>query len=165
MFIVSCSQSNTTDGSKNVENKKLIEQDSSKIKNHVEVEETKKESSETKQVMSFQELYPKLKKALIKSTCEPCKTEEGKNSLTANSKESNMFLSTWTWDPKTLKTKDIDDDGLVDYTIELLNEGGGCGGQVGIEERWTLFGSNQNKFVLTHHIPYRSSTGKWEKAN
>lgn len=54
-------------------------------------------------------------------------------------------------------------DYLVDYTIELSNQGGGCGGNIGQQERWTLFGTKPDKFIWTHIIPYRSESGKWEK--
>ncbi|MDA0686283.1 MAG: hypothetical protein O3C22_05595, partial [Bacteroidetes bacterium] len=57
-------------------------------------------------------------------------------------------------------TEDLNQDGQPDYTLELSNEGGGCGGQVAIMERWTLL-STTNKFSLTHFIPYRSETNKW----
>ena len=56
--------------------------------------------------------------------------------------------------------QDIDGDKLPDYTIELDNEGGGCGGQVLISERWTLF-SSKLAFIKTHYIPYRSQSNEW----
>ena len=76
-----------------------------------------------------------------------------------------MDLSSQKWDLKNnpLVVEDIDDDGLIDYTIELSNEGGGCGGQIGQEEHWTLFGLNLYRFIWMHIIPYRSETGNWEK--
>ena len=163
-FLFGCGQSDSTNNTQSTKSTKESSQDTSKTTLNKDNLSEGTNEAENSPTMTFEELYPKLKKSLIKSTCEPCKTKEGKNTLTANSKESDMFLSTWTWDPKTLKAKDIDDDGLMDYTIELSNGGGGCGGQVGIEERWTLFGSNPNKFVLTHIIPYRSPSRKWQKA-
>lgn len=164
LVLFGCGQADSTNNTPSPKNTKENIQDTSKTKLNNENLTGGTNEVGNSTTMTFEELYPKLKKSLIKSTCEPCKTEEGKNSLTANSKESNMFLSEWTWNPKTLKAKDIDDDGLMDYTLELSNAGGGCGGQVGIEERWTLFGSNPNKFVLTHIIPYRSTSRKWQKA-
>jgi hypothetical protein len=114
--------------------------------------------------LNFEHLYPILKKCLLKVVCDSYRIEEEDNSLIAYSKESNMFLSKWEWDLKDnpLLIKDIDNDGLLDYTIELINEGGGCGGQIGESERWTLFGSQPDRFKWTHVIPYRSITGKWE---
>jgi hypothetical protein len=113
----------------------------------------------------FEKLYPILKISLLATVCEEYTFEEQANSLTASMKESGGFLSTWYWDleNKPMKIKDIDQDGLLDYTIELSNEGGGCGGNIGQSERWTLFGAKPNQFIWTHTIPYRSSTGKWEK--
>ena len=114
---------------------------------------------------SFIKFYPILKRSLLATVCEAYNFEEQANSLTANMQESDGFLSTWHWDleNKPMTIKDIDHDGLMDYTIELENEGGGCGGNIGQSERWTLFGAKPNEFIWTHTIPYRSSTGKWEK--
>ena len=113
---------------------------------------------------TFELVYPLLKTNLLKVVCESYKIIEERNTLTVLSKETDMFLSSWEWDLKNkpLLVKDIDNDGLMDYTIELFNAGGGCGGQIGQEERWTLFGSNPKDFIWTHVIPYRSSTGKWQ---
>ena len=115
--------------------------------------------------LNFAQLYPILKKSLLAKVCETYQTEEDNNKLIAHSKESGMFLSSWEWDLKDnpLLIKDIDNDGLLDYTIELMNAGGGCGGQIGESERWTLFGSQPDRFVWTHVITYQSKTGKWEK--
>jgi hypothetical protein len=115
--------------------------------------------------LNFRQLYPYLKKSLLEIVCEPYRIEEGRSSLNAYSKESDMFLSSWEWDLNnpSILIKDIDNDGVKDYTIELLNQGGGCGGQIGQSERWTLFGSRPDRFVWTHTIPYRSESGKWEK--
>jgi hypothetical protein len=115
-------------------------------------------------VLTFGELYPVLKISLLKFVCEEYTVKEEENILYAYSKESEGFLSSWEWDliNKPVITKDIDNDGLVDYTIELFNSGGGCGGQIGEEERWTLFGSKPDEFVCTHIIPYHSETGEWE---
>jgi len=114
---------------------------------------------------TFEEVYPILKSNLLKEVCESYKIVEEQNTLTALSKANDMFLSSWQWDLKNkpLLVKDIDNDGLMDYTIELFNMGGGCGGQIGNEERWTLFGSNLQEFIWTHLIPYRSVTGEWQK--
>ena len=113
---------------------------------------------------TFEVVYPFLKTNLLKVVCESYKIIEEQNTLTALSKETDMFLSSWEWDLKNkpLLAKDIDNDGLMDYTIELFNAGGGCGGQIGQEERWTLFGSNPKDFIWTHVIPYRSATGDWQ---
>ena len=116
--------------------------------------------------MTWVKLYPILKKSLLESTCEPSVlSEETENSISVNSEESDFFLSAWVWDlvNRPLLIEDIDNDGLVDYTIEMSNEGGGCGGQIGEEERWTLFGSDPTNFIFTHRIPYRSETFEWEK--
>jgi hypothetical protein len=114
---------------------------------------------------TFGDLYPILKTNLLEVVCESYKIEEEHNVLTAISTRNDKFLSSWEWDleNKPLLVNDIDKDGLMDYTIELFNAGGGCGGQIGRDERWTMFGSNPNGFVWTHLIPYRSTTGKWEK--
>jgi hypothetical protein len=114
--------------------------------------------------MTWVQLYPILKKSLLESTCEPSVIfEENTNGIGVNSEESDFFLSAWGWDfvSRPLLIKDIDNDGLIDYTIEMSNEGGGCGGQIGEEERWTLFGSDPTNFVFTHLIPYESETGDW----
>jgi hypothetical protein len=114
---------------------------------------------------TFEEVYPILKTNLLKAVCESYKIIEEPNTLTALSNETGLPLSVWEWDLKNqpLLAKDIDNDGLLDYTIELFNAGGGCGGQIGRNERWTMFGSNPQKFVWTHVIPYRSVTGEWRK--
>jgi len=114
--------------------------------------------------MTWVQLYPILKKSLLESTCEPCiLTEEGESFISVNSQESDYYLSSWVWDlvNRPLLIEDIDNDGLVDYTIEMSNEGGGCGGQIAEEERWTLFGSYPTNFMFTHYIPYESETGEW----
>ena len=117
--------------------------------------------------MMWKELYPILKKSLLESTCEPCiLTYEGESGISVNSQEeSDYYLSSWEWDlvNRPLLIKDIDNDGLLDYTIEISNEGGGCGGQIAEVERWTLFGAKPDIFEWTHTIPYRSESGKWEK--
>ena len=114
----------------------------------------------------FDELYPILKNSLLKSVCEPFTTIDSKNSLDVLASSDvgigkGDFLGKWSWEDPAFINKDIDNDGLVDYTIELGNSGGGCGGQVFISERWTLFGSSPNYFILTHEIPYRSETNEW----
>lgn len=117
-------------------------------------------------VLTFSQLYPILKKSLLKTVCETYTVKESKNRLEALSKENKgHFLSTWEWDFKTspMTIKDLDKDGLMDYSIELFNEGGGCGGNIGESERWTMYGSKPNQFEWTHVIPYQSATGKWEK--
>jgi hypothetical protein len=113
---------------------------------------------------TFETIYPVLKSNLLKVVCESYKIVEERNTLKALSKETDLFLSSWEWDLKNspLIAKDIDNDGLMDYTIELFNTGGGCGGQIGQQERWILFGSNPKEFIWTHIIPYRSTSGKWE---
>ena len=114
--------------------------------------------------MTWGQLYPILKNNLLVSTCEPSVIfEENANSISLNSEESGYFLSSWEWDfvSRPLLIKDIDNDGLVDYTIEMSNAGGGCGGQIGEEERWTLFSSFPTNFIFTHYIPYESETGDW----
>jgi hypothetical protein len=125
-------------------------------------------SIKNKPELTFEQLYPVLKKSLLEEICEdyrPYRIEEESNSLSVYSQESDLFLSSWEWNLKDqpLLVKDIDNDGVIDYTIELSNAGGGCGGQMGQSERWTFFGSKPDRFIWTHTIPYRSSTGKWEK--
>jgi len=115
--------------------------------------------------LNFEKLYSILKKSLLQIVCESYRIEEERTSLSAYSKESDRFLSSWEWDfdNQPITIKDIDNDGLKDYTIELFNSGGGCGGQIGRSERWTLFGSKPHSFEWTHTIPYRSESGKWEE--
>jgi len=115
--------------------------------------------------LNFEQLYPILKQSLLEIVCESYRIEEKRTSIEVYSKESDMFLSSWEWDlnSQPILIKDIDNDGLKDYTLELLNSGGGCGGQLGQSERWTLFGSKPNRFEWTHTIPYRSESGNWEK--
>ena len=122
-------------------------------------------SPESEPNLNFEQLYPILKKSLLKIVCESYRIEEKSNNLQAYSKESDMFLSSWSWDLNNnpLLIKDIDNDGLIDYTLELSNEGGGCGGQIGESERWTLFGSKPDRFKLTHTIPYRSERNIFEE--
>jgi len=118
--------------------------------------------------LNWEELYPILINDLLESTCEPSViAEENENSFSVNSQESDSFLSSWYWDlvNRPILIEDIDNDGLDDYTIELLNEGMGCGGQIGEEERWTLFGADPYKFIFTHYISYDSETGNWEEKN
>jgi hypothetical protein len=116
-------------------------------------------------LLSFDELYPILKKSLLEIVCESYTVQEGKNGLSVYSRETKMLLSSWEWNltKNPLTVKDIDNDGQIDYTIELSNIGGGCGGQLAQEERWTLFGSKPDIFIWTHLIPYRSTSGSWEK--
>ncbi len=116
-------------------------------------------------ILNFKQLYPILKKSLLEIVCESYRIEEKINSLSAYSKESDSPLSSWSWDfnNQPLIIKDIDNDGLIDYTIEMINGGGGCGGQIEQSERWTLFGSKPDRFKWTHTIHYRSESGKWEK--
>jgi uncharacterized coiled-coil protein SlyX len=72
-------------------------------------------------LFSFDELYPILKKSLLEIVCESFTVEEGKNGLSVYSRETKMLLSTWEWNltKKPLTVKDIDNDGRIDYTIEL----------------------------------------------
>ena len=100
--------------------------------------------------LTWEQLYPILKNNLLQTTCEPCiVAEENETTLNLNSRDSDFFLSGWDFNKNNLKIADIDGDGIVDYTIEMFNSGGGCGGQVGFNETWTLFGSNPTKFVNT----------------
>jgi hypothetical protein len=155
----------------NVENAKAqINSDQEKIRQdstaQSEIESNNiKSTPENSPNLNFEQLYPYLKNSLIETVCEACRIEEENSSLHAYSIESDAFLSSWEWDlsNKPLLIEDIDNDGLIDYTIELFNAGGGCGGQIGESERWTLFGSRPNRFEWTHIIPYRSETGNWEK--
>jgi hypothetical protein len=156
-FLNACTSSKSEENSTQNQKKSAVIEDSTPlIQNKVKDEES---------VLTFKELYPKLKKSLLEYVCEDYNVKEEQNTLNAYSKESDGFLSSWEWDLKNkpLMVKDIDDDGLLDYTIELTNAGGGCGGQIGEEERWTLFGSNPKVFKCTHIIPYKSETGKWER--
>jgi hypothetical protein len=100
--------------------------------------------------LTWEQLYPILKNNLLQTTCEPCYiAEETEKTLILNSTESDGFRSGWDFNKNDLKIVDIDGDGLVDYTIKMFNSGGGCGGQVGFYETWTLFGSNPTNFVNT----------------
>ena len=164
----SCQQSNTTSTEKNVVDKQIdtsLKSTSDKVDDQIKQKTLENEKLADKSNLNFDQLYPILKKSLLKQVCESYNAKDEKNRLEATSKETGMFLSSWEWDFKTqpLLVKDIDNDGLVDYTIELSNQGGGCGGQLGQQERWTLFGAKPEKFVWTHIIPYRSESGKWEK--
>lgn len=164
----SCQQSNTTSTEKNVVDKQIdtsLKSTSDKVDDQIKEKTLENEKLADKSNLNFDQLYPILKKGLLKQVCESYNAKDEKNRLEATSKETGMFLSSWEWDFKIqpLLIKDIDNDGLVDYTIELSNQGGGCGGQLGQQERWTLFGSKPDKFIWTHIIPYRSESGKWEK--
>ena len=169
LLFSSCQQSNTTSTEKNVVDKQIdtsLKSNSDKVDDLTKEKNTENEKLADKSVLNFEQLYPILKKGLLKQVCESYNAKDEKNRLEATSKETgNRFLSIWEWDFKTqpLLVKDIDNDGLVDYTIELSNQGGGCGGNIGQQERWTLFGSKPDKFIWTHIIPYRSESGKWEK--
>ena len=102
----------------------------------------------------------------METTCEPCiVSEETPNSLAVNSRESDFLLSYWSFDKNTLKIADFDGDGLVDYTIEMLDEGAGCGGNLGFYERWTLFGSKPTIFINTHVTTIDSGNEKWVPVN
>jgi hypothetical protein len=160
-FLNACTSSKSEDNPTQNQKKSAVVKDSSDLVEYKAKDELKDEEP----ILTFKELYPKLKKSLLEFVCEAYTIKEEKNTLLAYSKESEGFLSSWEWDlnNKPLMVKDIDNDGLVDYTIELFNSGGGCGGQIGEEERWTLFGSKPNQFKCTHIIPYRSETGKWER--
>ena len=169
LLFSSCQQSNTTSTEKNVVDKQIdtsLKSTSDKVDDQIKEKTLENEKLADKSNLNFDQLYPILKKSLLKQVCESYYAKDEKNRLEATSKETgNRFLSSWEWDFKTqpLLVKDIDNDGLVDYTIELSNQGGGCGGQLGQQERWTLFGAKPEKFVWTHIIPYRSESGKWEK--
>jgi hypothetical protein len=160
-FLNACTSSKSEENSTQNQKKSAVIEDSTPLIQNKVKDEIKEEES----VLTFKELYPKLKKSLLEYVCEDYNVKEEQNTLNAYSKESDGFLSSWEWDLKNkpLMVKDIDDDGLLDYTIELTNAGGGCGGQIGEEERWTLFGSNPKVFKCTHIIPYKSETGKWER--
>ncbi len=105
---------------------------------------------------------------LERQECKPYEVTESSNErlcLTDPSNDSPLGCYDWATirsdSTATLFTvEDLDQDGQPDYTLELDNQGGGCGGQVSIMERWTLL-STINKFSLTHYIPYRSETNKW----
>jgi hypothetical protein len=161
LFISACTSSKSKENPTQNQQRSAVVKDSSDLVENKDKDELKVEEP----ILTFKELYPKLKKSLLEFVCEAYTIKEEKNTLLAYSKESEGFLSSWEWDlnNKPLMAKDIDDDGLLDYTIELTNAGGGCGGQLGEEERWTLFGSKPNQFKCTHIIPYRSETGKWER--
>jgi hypothetical protein len=161
-FLNSCNSSNSGTATNSKENK----HDPPKVNDNKEKVDTivNEKLKDQQPTLTFKDIYPKLKNSLLKVVCEAYTTTEEKNNLSVFSKETKMFLSSWEWDLKNkpLLVKDIDKDGLLDYTIELNNAGGGCGGQMGEEERWTLFGSRPDKFEWTHVIPYRSETGKWK---
>jgi hypothetical protein len=132
---------------------------------------TIKQKNEEKK-LDFNLLYPLLKKSLLKEICEiylPYKIDEQKNTLKVYSKESNIFVTSWMWDlhNNPIKNEDLDGDGMMDYTIELSNTGGGCGGQFYQKQRWTLFGSNMDFFVFTHAIDIQFNgnglEGRWFK--
>ena len=161
MCLSSCTSSKSEGNSTQNQKKSTVVKDSIVTVDNKAQDEIKDEEP----ILTFKELYPKLKKSLLEFVCEDYTVKVEKNTLFAYSKESDGFLSSWEWNLKNkpLMVKDIDDDGLLDYTIELTNAGGGCGGQLGEEERWTLFGSKPNQFKCTHIIPYRSETGKWER--
>jgi len=164
----SCQQSNTTPSETNVDDKQIdtsLKSASENTDNQTKEQNTENEKLAEKSVLDFDQLYPILKNGLLKQVCESYNAKDERNRLEATSKETGMFLTSWEWDFKTspLLVKDIDNDGLVDYTIELSNQGGGCGGNIGQQERWTLFGAKPDKFIWTHIIPYRSESGKWEK--
>lgn len=161
LFLSACTSSKSEDNPTQNQQKSAIVKDSSDLVENKAKDEVKDEEP----ILTFKELYPKLKKSLLEIVCEDYTVKDEQNTLFAYSKESESFLSSWEWDLKNkpLMVKDIDDDGLLDYSIELTNAGGGCGGQLGEEERWTLFGSKPNQFKCTHIIPYRSETGKWER--
>ena len=165
----SCQQSNNKSSETNVDDIQIdtsLKSTSENTDIQTKEKNTENEKLADKSVLDFDQLYPILKKGLLKQVCESYNAKDEKNRLKATSKETgNRFLSIWEWDFETspLLVKDIDNDGLVDYTIELYNQGGGCGGNIGQQERWTLFGAKPDKFIWTHTIPYRSESGKWEK--
>jgi hypothetical protein len=116
--------------------------------------------------LTWEQLYPILKNNLLQTTCEPCYiAEETEKTFNLNSTESDGFLSGWDFNKNDLKIADIDGDGLVDYTIEMLDQGAGCGGNLGFYERWTLFGSNPSIFINTHVTTTESGNEKWVTVN
>ena len=159
VLLLSCNHSNSI----TVRKKNKVSQAKKTISE--DVNNSSKQQSEENLILDFVKLYPILKKSLLGVVCESYVIKEESTMLQAISKEVDMNLSSWEWDLKNkpVVVKDIDNDGKLDYTIELINEGGGCGGNMGEEERWTLFGSKPDRFVWTHLIPYRSVSGKWEE--
>jgi hypothetical protein len=109
---------------------------------------------------------------LEQQECKPFEVSENSSKrlcLIDPTNDSPLACYDWTnrrshLDSPLFTVQDIDGDKLPDYTIELDNEGGGCGGQVLISERWTLF-SSKNTFVKTHFIPYRSQSNEWISIN
>ncbi len=164
VILTSCNESNSP-ANTNLNNQSGAQTNQqSPANNNAAVNEIQKEVE--KPILTWAQLYPILKKNLMKTTCEPCKvSEETDHSLTVNSRESDFMLSYWSFDTNTLKIADIDGDGLVDYTIEMLDEGGGCGGNIGFYERWTLFGSNPTIFINTHVTTSESGNEKWVTVN
>ncbi|MCF8407649.1 MAG: hypothetical protein K9G36_01640 [Crocinitomicaceae bacterium] len=152
LTFVSCSN----EENKKEFNIKNASQNFKPVSQEKDTERTVKHKNEEKK-LDFNQLYPILKKSLLKEICEiyhPYKLDEQKNTLKVYSKESNVFVTSWIWDLKKspIKFNDLDNDGVMDYTIELSNTGGGCGSQFYQQQRWTLFGSSMNFFVLTHAI-------------
>jgi succinate dehydrogenase hydrophobic anchor subunit len=103
---------------------------------------------ENKPNLDYSQLVPILKKELI-----------GGKSTTGNKiDESNEHISIWGedcekyyWNRNKLLLKDIDNDGLIDYTIEVHYEGG-CASPIVENYRYTLFGSKQDEFIMTHYL-------------
>jgi hypothetical protein len=163
-ILVSCGESNTNSNNNSTSPTNNQSPSQNPSVNNENEGDNQKEAA--KQNLTWGQLYPILKKNLMGTTCEPCKvTEENENSLTVNSRESDFILSYWSFDKNTLKIADIDGDGLVDYTIEMLDEGAGCGGNLGFYERWTLFGSKPTIFINTHVTTIDSGNEKWVPVN
>jgi hypothetical protein len=159
---ISCNDSTNTVN--NTSNNQPVASTAAPGSNNTPINEAPK--SEEKPKLTWSQLYPILRRNLMESTCEPCViAEENGNSITVNSRESDLMLSYWEFNSNTLKVSDIDSDGLLDYTIELLNEGGGCGGQIGFYERWTLFGSAPSNFKNTHVTTMESDNKSWTKVH
>lgn len=104
--------------------------------------------------------------------CKPFKVSENSSKrlcLIDPTNDNPLACYDWTnrrshLDSPLFTVQDIDGDKIPGYTIELDNEGGSCGGQVLISERWTLFSIN-NTFTKTHYIPYRSQSNEWISIN
>lgn len=79
--------------------------------------------------------------------------------------ESDEYVSwecaNYSWDRNELLIKDIDNDGLIDYTIEVHFEAG-CAMPIVENYRYTLFGSKQYEFIKTHYL---SNNGEWVATN
>ena len=104
--------------------------------------------------LTFTQLYPILRESLLreKDICDDYivveDTDINPSFFSVRTFDDSVTLSSWSWDLKNspLVFEDLDKDGLLDYTIELYNQGDGCGGNDVQLEKWTLFGANPKKF-------------------